>query len=173
MTVNDYLIGCSLTHFSEPVLSKLDAQVRDMIESVPINFKLRGISRHGVYQHPGIKAGRFGAIKINRFLSPDDAQKTFMHELAHAIERLAYGTHGHGWRWRMIMTAMGQKAERTSRRESLKTYIESKPFHWFYVCKDCGVKVGQYRRLKNPTGRYHAKCRGKFYRGHCVEERAC
>jgi len=171
MNVKEYINIRGLSEFTEPALSLLMSDVRCRIESVPILFNMRAIRRNGEYHHPSYKSGPNGRIKLHKHLSIEDANATFLHELAHAIEKISLGTHGHGVRWQMIMISMRQQPSRLNNRESQVNFSASVPYKWFYICRDCGYEWKHYRRLSRPYTRIHTRCKYKANGGH-LEERS-
>lgn len=171
MTVKEYIQRRGLSNFTEPVLSLINEGSRHMVDQVQVRFTMRAVRKLGTYSY-GRKYGPYGTININRFLSPEDMDSTFLHELAHAISKLIYNYMGHGARWRQVMVALRQSPDRTSEQGSLAAHADAS-YRWVYTCKDCGKQFKNHRRLKNVQNRYHPVCRRSLHFGHLNEERAC
>ena len=71
-------------------------------------------------------------------------QDTILHEIAHAIERLMYGTSGHGLTWRRIAKQIGCDGKRTYDESKINS-VRTK---WTLRCPVCGDEISRVRRPK-------------------------
>jgi len=102
-------------------------------------------------------------IRLSAWLSPQQADDTIRHELAH----IAMGSRGkkapHGLDWRAWAQKMGAKPKATSLNppEFAPQSIRKIPY-WGLVCSNCGTRAMRARYLQNL---YHVPCgpkRGKM-----------
>ena len=88
---------------------------------------------------------------------------TFLHEIAHAVDKKLYDKAGHGPTWKAVMRAFGQRPTRTVQSAALEEH-RLKNANYVYACLNCGEEHHLQRRLKRPAYDYkHSKCGGKLY----------
>jgi predicted SprT family Zn-dependent metalloprotease len=107
-TVETYLAQYNLGRYVSRVFNEvLTDSERKSILSIPIRYN-RSV-RLGGYWKPQERI-----IYINRVLNGADSDKTFLHELAHAIADTHWGMgiQAHGREWQLVMYAMEQEPER-------------------------------------------------------------
>lgn len=108
----------------------------------------------------------------------DDLKETFLHEVAHLIQRAylislpttssAYAK-PHGIGWKSIMRRLGRNPNRTHSYSYLVARVaasaETRQHRYEYTCRDCGHVYKTLRPLKNLNSRYHGPCIGAANRG--------
>ncbi len=94
-----------------PNFGILPGAVEHNIAQVRFKLSQRVALRAGSYGWKG--ASDPGRIIINLSVcsTPERFKATLLHELAHAVERFAYGKKGHGRTWQSVMRALGEKPE--------------------------------------------------------------
>lgn len=99
---------------------------------------------------------------------PDDYRITLVHEIAHALDYLLYGTvDGHGPRWQSIMRDLGAKPV-TCGDHSQAVYDaimsdEVQRAAEIWACQKCGQETPIARKRKYPAHNYrHRGCGGSY-----------
>lgn len=92
--------------------------------------------------------------RLTELASPEEAEQTMLHEIAHA---LVGPGHGHGAVWLRQARAIGYEGHRTSRREN------EVPPPFVAVCPGCGHEHKRFRRPKDRTA--CGKCCNRHARG--------
>ena len=89
----------------------------------------------------------------------DDVEDTILHEIAHALAFMRYGTKGkgHGRLWKNVCKEIGARPERLH-----KGVLEYPDNHHKYV-DDCACGI-TYKRHRKSRGNYHCpKCKQPLY----------
>ena len=94
-------------------------------------------------------------IRMNARLHEEnlgEVEKTYLHELAHVVSVLAFGTTegtGHGFRWASVMEAFGLPAERCHRMDT--SALEATPVRFIYRCQKCPkeYKLTRHKQKKH------------------------
>ncbi len=169
-----FTVGMALEHHG------LVAEVRACLERLEVDnpellytrlarwsFKMNGRAhrRYGQCDHAAQK------IEIHKVLldHPTDLRKTFLHECAHALDKMIHGRSSqHGGPWQHIMstgfllppTRCGDHtAEASAALSDLRVVkaIET------WICTRCGHEASIQRKRKYPAHTYaHNKCGGRF-----------
>lgn len=108
----------------------------------------------------GTAYGKKNLIKINYRLFKDNLdhlEQTYVHELAHIIQRKVYGYEGvssHGIQWKYVMKCMNKDPRRCHVLDT--SHLKAKRRKWLYKC-DC-------RTFKFGSGRHNKSKRGSLYK---------
>lgn len=87
-----------------------------------------------------------------------DRNQTFLHEVAHILEKAICGTFGHGQNWKRLMESMGLVPEVYQKLpEMQELYVRAS---YVYVCKKCGYVYHRSRRIKDVENHCHRACKG-------------
>ena len=162
-------------------------EVRDCLERLDVNqFSFSNLRAQLIYDElaawkfvlNGRVTSRFGqccytrrTIEVHEKLLdlPKDFRITFLHECAHALDKMIHGrSSGHGFEWKQIMSVgfllppmrCGHKTGEAS--EALKSIKMEKAFE-VWECSNCGDEIPIARKRKYPAHSYtHRKCGGHF-----------
>jgi predicted SprT family Zn-dependent metalloprotease len=101
-----------------------------------------------------------------------DLKETFLHEVAHLIQRAyiiglpvstSWFTKPHGAGWKSIMRRLGETPNRTADYSYLvarrRATAEIRTHRYEYTCRDCGHVYKTIRPLKSLERRYHGPCK--------------
>ncbi len=180
LTVGEALIKFGLDGEVRECLQRLKATVDSCrLNAIDLEKMYRELASWGFVTNSRV-SGRFGrcnyrkrTIEVHEKLLglADDLRQTFLHECAHALDRMIHGrSSSHGAEWKFIMAigfriparrCGGHSDEATSALSELRTAkaVET------WKCERCGTEMPIMRRRKYPASMYnHRRCGGKFAR---------
>lgn len=92
-----------------------------------------------------------------------ERDRTFLHEVAHAVARFVFNESRHGAAWQRTMRAFGQAPKAAVESKAMGEHRKKKA-NYVYACTKCGVEHHALRRKKRPAYDYtHTGCGGKLY----------
>ena len=101
-------------------------------------------------------------IKVSRHLAKLNGEEkvldTILHEIAHALEWVRYGTSGHGRRWKLICMEIGARPERCYNID--ETNLPESPYALSCQNTSCSNTSPRYRKTK--TRYLCGRCRSKM-----------
>ena len=125
------------------------------------------------YPNPfGRRPRMFGEIEIHGLLMEEGREetrdKTILHEVAHAVNKIMGTEDHHGPNWKRIMRAFGLKPERCNTDTEISALLREKKVansKYMYACQRCEHEFPAMRKKKYAPERYNHKkpCRGKLY----------
>lgn len=99
-----------------------------------------------------IKGKKSGEIILSSYLLKTENKelimKTFLHEVAHAIDVERNGSSSHGLLWQKIMIELGQDPKRLANKEDSFEFRSNINYKYTYECPTCRMTTHRNRKEK-------------------------
>ena len=94
-------------------------------------------------------------------LTEDEALDVILHEVAHALAWVRWGSHKHDAKWRLMCLELGAKPNRLARVSISRSDLDTNA-KWTVQCYGCNKKTPWTRKPKYPITKYKCTLCGSF-----------